>query len=562
MTVDTSEEDKATLQRVKRQFESTVLHEKDWRHSAKSWFRYFHGDQLSADVLEQMRARSQPPIKFNLVKTIVNLLTGQEIQGRTDVQFLGVGEEDELTSTLLTEIYRQQNHADDFQYDLTQSFQDGVICGRGVIFEDWCTDEDDIIREHVPWKEVYVDPASKKADFSDARYIFRVKWVDLDVAQAFFPEKEDILNAIVMKSDEGQDASSAPRVQKEDYFDEIDNEGSVRYADSDRSRVKLIETFWKKGAGKNQKVFTGVFCQDVWLSEPEEYDRKHNSFPFIFTYYERDAEDKPYGLLKDLVDPQDVLNRMLSKSMHILGTKQVLAEKGALKNTQNVQTSIARPDAVINDFEDGALSNGKVIINDNRSDAGLAFQHFEVAISAMHRISGVNPELQGLNTNARSGTAISMRMRQGNTVLTKLYDCLEKTKKNVARLYVYLMAQYISEARIARYKDPLGSLREVTLNGAQEELIAGVIHEFKINKVKDIFKYDIAITEGSKSGNQNEAEFTQLVELFKAVPQAMTPAALAELIKSTHLPNKEELAKALMPPSGSQDATATHGGML
>jgi hypothetical protein len=547
-----------TLKKLKRQFQAACLHEKDWRLRAREWFDYFHGDQIKGEVLTQMLARSQAPIKFNLIKTIVSLLTGQEIQGRTDIQFLGFGNEDELTAELLTEIYRQKNHADDFQYELTESFQDGVIAGRGVVWEDWDEEEKEIVREYISWKEVYVDPASKKADFSDARHVFRVKWVDVDVAKDMFPNESDKFDAM-FHSETSEDDGGRPASQKEDYFDEIDNEGSVRFADGQRQRIKLIEAFWYEG----KKVFTGVFTDEVWLEEAVEFNRKHGKFPFIFTFYERDSEDMPYGLVKDLVDPQDVINKMLAKSMHILGTKQILAEKGALKNLSNVQNNISRPDAVIADFEDGALSQGKVIINDNRNDAGLAFQHFDTALSAMHRISGVNPELQGLNTNARSGTAISMRLRQGNTVLTKLYDCLEKTKKKVARNYIYLMSQFVKGETIARYKDPLGTLKQVTLNETRTEVVGEEIITIKRNDIKDIFEFDIAITESAKVGNQNESEFTQLVELFKAVPQAMTPMALAELIKSTHLPNKEDLAKALMPPPSAQgDAMATSNGAM
>lgn len=547
-----------TLAKLQRQFKAACTHEESWRNRAKTWLDYYHGKQLSHDVLTQMRARSQPPIKFNLIRTIISLLTGQEIQGRTDIQFLGFGEEDEVTAELLTEIYRQKNHADDFQYELTQSFQDGVITGRGVVWIDWDEDGKEISRETVSWKEVYVDPASKKADFSDARHIFRVKWVDLDVAKDTYPEFADKFDGL-LQNEKADTEGTGEHIQKEDYFDELDGESNVRYADSQRQRVKLVESYWYEG----KDVYNAVFTEGVFVAEPEKFNRKHKLFPAIFTFYERDTDDMPYGLVADLVDPQDVVNRMLSKSMHILGTKQILAEKGALKNTVKVQTEIARPDAIVNDFEDGALSQGRVIINDNRNDAGLAFQHFEVALSAMHRISGVNPELQGLNTNARSGTAISMRLRQGNTVLTKLYDCLEKTKKKVARQYVYLMAQFMKEETIARYKDPYGSMKEVTLNETVQEVSGDAIYNIKRNDTKEIFKYDIAITESAKVGNQNESEFTQLVELFKAIPHAMTPAALAEMIKSTHLPNKEDLARALMPqqePSpGDAQATTMRG---
>lgn len=550
--------DDPQLVKLKRWFQAACDNEKSWRYKAKMWHDYFHGDQLDSKTLKQMQARKQPPIKFNLIKSIINLLTGQEIQGRTDIQFLGFEESDDIKAETLTEIYRQQNHADNFQYEMTYAFQDGAIGGRGQTYVDWDSDESEIVREYVDWKEVYCDPASKRPDYSDSRHMFRVKWVDEDVALDMFPSKEEILQ-ICKSAEEDEEIDGQPTKHKEDYYDEFTDDGDIRYYDGNRKRVKLVECFWLEG----KTVKTAMYCYGGFLIEPKDFGRKHNKFPFVFTYCERDSNGEPYGLVKDLLDPQDVINKMLSKSMHILGTKQVLAEKGALKNTANVQNQIAKPDSVINDFEDGSLSSGKVIINDNRTDAGLAFNQFEVAVNAMHRISGVNPELQGLHTNARSGTAISMRLRQGNTVLTKLYDCLEKTKKGVAQLYIYLMAQYVKTEKIARYKLPNGQLEEVKLNSSEEVMdnTTGKMLKVKSNELKDIFKYDIVIVDSAKAGNANEAEFTQLVELIKAVPQVVTPGTLSELVKATHLPNKEEIARSFTPPQPSGDGTPTSGVM-
>jgi hypothetical protein len=561
---DMSEEHQKAFKKISRWFRASADNDKEFRRRARVWHDYYHGDQLSAEILLQMEARSQPPLKFNLIKSIVNLVTGQEIQGRSDIKFVGHEDSDTLPSQLLTDIYRQANADTYFPYEITMAFQDGVIGGRGAIWADW-NDEDSIEREYLDWQEVFWDAASKRVDYEDARHVFHAKWVDLDVAIEMFPDKEKELQKIATGQSEYEDQyedHNEPKGRDSgQYYDEL-NDDPTKWYDPQRERVRLVEAWYYQLNDKTKKneIYNCVFAEDIFINEPKLFGRKHGKFPIIPTYFMRDRHHKPYGLVKDLVDPQDVINRSFSKSMHILGTRQILAEKGALPNVQKVQEEICKPDAIINDFEDGSLQNNRVRIEENRADAAMAFQHFEIGVNAMSRVSGVNPEMQGLSSNVRSGTAISMRLRQGNTVLTSIYDSLEKTKKRIAEIYVYLMAQYMKTEEVMRYKSPNGEIQETTVNGVTQETVGSAILNVESNKLQDIFKYDIVITETAASANANEATLNSLVELIKVAPSLQNnPQFLAEIIKSTNLPNKEEMAQSFLPPSqpAGQDATAT-----
>jgi hypothetical protein len=560
--IQKSEEEKKQLKKLNRWFSASSTAEREWRHKARTWHDYYHGDQLTDDLVKMLKARSQPALKFNLIKSIVNLLTGQEIQGRTDVKFVGTdGESDALPAEILTDIYRQYNEEDYFQYEITRAFQDGVIGGRGCVFVDWDDNTDEIFREYVDWQEIFVDACAKRVDNFDARHIFRAKWVDKDVAIEMFPDSEEAIKSLShAASSENEDLNNRnPTKHKEEYFDDLDD--ASKWIDPKRDRIKLVECWYKETDPDTKKpvMMHCIFSENEFVSTPERFGRKHEQFPIQFTYYNKDRKGVPYGLVKDLIDPQDVINRSFSKSMHILGTRQILAEKGALPNIQKVQNEINKPDAVINDFEDGSLANGKIRIEENRGDAQMAFQHFDIGVNAMHRISGVNPENMGLHSNARSGTAISMRLKQGNTVLTSLYDCLEKTKKKVAELYVYLLSQYMTNKDLMRYKLSNGEMANVEVNGVETKAAGDALYEVSVNNLSDIFKYDVVITESAKSANADEAQLNGMIELLKVSSAAQqSPEFQAELIKSTSLSNKEAMAGALMPkPKPGPDAKAT-----
>jgi hypothetical protein len=556
------EQEEKQLKKLNRWFSASSNSEREWRFLARTWHDYYHGEQLTEDLKKMLQARSQPALKFNLIKSIVNLLTGQEIQGRTDIKFVGTdGESDTLPAEILTDIYRQYNEEDYFQYEMTRAFQDGVIGGRGCVFEDWDEVNQEIFREYVDWQEIFVDACAKRVDNFDARHIFRAKWVDLDVAIEMFPDSEDELKRLHAAADtDSADLNNRnPKKHTEQYFDDLDD--ASKWVDPERERVKIVECWYKETDPKTKKpvMMHCIFSDNVFVATPAKFGRNHEQFPIIFTYYNKDRKGIPYGLVKDLVDPQDVINRSFSKSMHILGTRQILAEKGALPNIQKVQTEINKPDAVINDFEDGSLANGKVRIEENRGDAQMAFQHFEIGVNAMHRISGVNPENMGLHSNARSGTAISMRLRQGNTVLTSLYDCLEKTKKKTAEIFIYLMSQYMTNKEVMRYKLSNGEISNIEVNTIETVSAGEALYDVNARTLKDIFKYDAVITESAKSANADEAQLNGMIELLKVSSAAQqSPAFQAELIKSTSLANKEEMARAIMPqPQQGPDVQAT-----
>jgi len=61
-------------------------------------------------------------------------------------------------------------------------------------------DEDDgepVYNRYESWRNILWDSACTEKDLTDCRYIFRVKWVDLDVAEAMFPDRAGILRAVL-----------------------------------------------------------------------------------------------------------------------------------------------------------------------------------------------------------------------------------------------------------------------------------------------------------------------------------------------------------------------------
>ena len=122
------------------------------------------------------------------------------------------------------------------------------------------------------------------------------------------------------------------------------------------------------------------------------------------------------------------------------------------------------------------------------------------------------------------------------------------------------MAQYMKNKEIMRYKLPNGQIAQAELNATTEEGIDqdGNVIKARVNELSEIFKYDIVITESAKSANANEATLNSLVEMTKVAPALQNNATfLAEIIKTTDLPNKDQLAQAVLPPPPGGDGQPT-----
>src|SRR5690606_8066440 len=97
------------------------------------------------------------------------------------------------------------------------------------------------------WRNIIFDSTYRRLDMQDCRYLFRVKWVDLDVAIALFPErKEQLIDA----STDGYDFGGVDDSDGDDAMDSLEYERSMSGASRDalgygRRRVRLIEAWFR-----------------------------------------------------------------------------------------------------------------------------------------------------------------------------------------------------------------------------------------------------------------------------------------------------------------------------
>ena len=159
------------------------------------------GDQWSKEDIAAMEAVNIKPVVDNRIAPNLFLLTGLERQNRAEFKAFPLGEEDgleaEITSILFKDVIRKSG----YPYKSSEQFKDGITCGESHL-EPYLDYKDNLINGKLCWKKIdgdmlIPDPMFREYDFSDARYIFKLKF-DLSKADLIelFPKKEEELELL------------------------------------------------------------------------------------------------------------------------------------------------------------------------------------------------------------------------------------------------------------------------------------------------------------------------------------------------------------------------------
>ncbi|MGF6600353.1 hypothetical protein P3T23_005088 [Paraburkholderia sp. GAS448] len=421
---------------------------------------YYDSIQWTQEEIEELRERGQAATVYNVIAQSINWIIGSEKRGRADFKVLPRRKDGGKAAERKTALLKYLSDVNLLPFERSQAFEETVKAGLSWL-ETQVQDENDgepITANSESWRNIIWDSTYRRLDMADCRYIFRVKWVDLDVAVALFHERKAQLESAALNNYEtwGADDIDGDDAMDSNEYERAMN-GNIRNAMTyARKRVRLIEAWFrmpervKKLRGTRSdfrgeifdpederhllEVQTGravlataptmrMYCaimttKDMMCFAPSPY--RHQRYPFTPIWgYRRARDGMPYGVIRYMRGMQDDVNKRLSKSLYILSTNKVVMDEGAVRDIEKFRQEIARPDAVIEKVQ------GKQI--ELNVDRDLAPAHLELAsrsIQMMQQVGGVTDELLGRATNAVSGVAVQARQEQGSIATNKLFDNL------------------------------------------------------------------------------------------------------------------------------------------
>lgn len=484
-----------------------------WRYEMAIDDDFYDSLQWSEEDQLVLEGRGQAALTFNQIKPVIDWIIGTQKRAKYDWHVYPRTADDRKPAETKSKVLKYTDDVNHTQFHRSRGFAEAVRAGVGWLEDGIRGDptEEPLYSRMESWRNIWCDHLATEPDLSDARYLFRSRWADVDIASAYFPDHagrikaaahtHDLYGAI---DDEGEgyqlyyqtDGQGRP-LPKRSYTEDASFALQNR-----RQRVRLVECWYRKPVARkilrlydskdpnyarlNGEIFdpangevqamvdagmAGVFDAiklEVWcaifieggLLQNMRSPYRHDKFPFTPIWaYRRKRDGAPYGQVRAMRDPQEDLNKRRSKALHILNTKQVIAEEGAVADVEEAREQAAAPD-------------GWIEVRKNRrfefvQDTAVAAEHLKMEMMNREYIregGGVTSENLGHESNATSGKAIKARQDEGAVVTTELFDNLYFALKLQGEKRLSLIEQFYSATKVVRLTSDRGAMEFLTVN--------------------------------------------------------------------------------------------------
>ncbi len=543
---------------------------------------FYDNIQWREEDARVLKERGQVPLVYNVIASSINWVLGTEKRGRTDYKILPRRKEDGKPAERKTQLMKYLSDVNRTPFHRSRAFEDSVKVGIGWI-ESGVQDEDDgepVFNRYESWRNIIWDSACTEKDLSDCRYIFRTKWVDLDIAEAMFPDRVGIV-----RSSAAGTRSYGLDDDGDEVMDEWENSlsgyAAVRNALNGfrRDRLRLIECWYRKPtkvkrmvggdfsgevydekdpapahteqikAGKAvpmtrtmMRMHVAIFCNTgmLWFSESPY---RHNQFPFTPIWcYRRGRDGMPYGMIRGMRDMQEDINKRASKALHILSTNKVIMDEGAVDDLDEFAEEVSRPDGILVKKKGYELK-----IDAERELSAAHMQLMSQSISMIQTLSGVTDENMGRSTNATSGRAITARQEQGSMTTAGIFDNLRFAVQVHGEKELSLIEQYFSEQKQFRITNMRGTPEYITINDG--------LPENDIIRTKADYVISDADWRASVRQAQTEELFALLQQLAPVAPQVAL-VMLDLIVEDMDISGRDELVKRIRQVTGMKDPDA------
>lgn len=552
---------------------------------------YYDGLQWSDEDAQELIARGQAPLVYNLVKPTINWLLGTERRTRIDGKVLPREEDDEEGAEVKTKLLKYLSDVNRTPFSRSEAWESCVVAGLGWMEDSISRDpsQELLATRYVDWKSIYHDSNAKMKDLSDGRFIFRWSFLDVDVAMALCPEQANTIrsaaiqdNQVGMDEDDVWHLGARVNTASSGDYASVNRRGMQGgLVNTGRDRVKVIEAWYRmpvnclmcRSEDPEARKYHGekwnpedqgmVAARDAGYMSISEHVRmemnvavmtesvilysgkspyKHNRFPFTPMWcYRRKRDLQPYGVIRDIRDAQSDYNKRASKALFILSTVRVVMDKDAYEDIDELRSEIARPDGIFTPKRGARF--------DIAQDKELAQEHIALMQfdgKMIRDVGGVTEQNLGHDDKGLSGQAIGKLQDQGSIVTAVLFDNMRLAVQIQTESQLSLMEQYYTAAKVVRI---------VGENKPVEWLKINQYDEAEGRYTNDITKSqaDFIVSEQDFKASIRQAMFESLMDLVSKLPPQIGLQFLDLVVDFADVPNKDELVKRIRAINGQSD---------
>jgi len=561
----------------------------DYIETAKKCDAFYRGNQWDPADVAMLDDEGRPALTINTILPTINTVLGEQSTRRADVNFKPKGNGTQELADVLNKLYI--HIADTNKLDWLEStiFADGLIQDRGYF--DVRIDFTDHIQGEVRIStkdplDILIDPDAKEYDPKTWNEIFETKWMSLDeVEEQYGQDAADKLRvAAEYGNTMGQDSVEYEETRYGDTYTGVEyNQSSTTNPEENRQMraVRVIErqyyqlkecTYYVDAVTGDMRQVPGnwgerkkkKFADQYGLEIITRLDRKvrwtvtadkvvlHDDWsPYecftIVPYFPYWRRGRPFGMVRNLISPQEQLNKISSQELHIVNTT---ANSGWVVETGSLNGMTA------DDLEEHGAETGLVLeynrgssppakIPPNQIPTGLD-RLGQKAASNIKTISGISDAMLGTDSPEVSGVAIQQKQNRGVLMIQVPLDNLQKTRQYLAEHVLRLIQAYYTEERLIQItdeNDPMKPEVPIVVNQVTPE--GDIINDLTLGE------YKVVVGTMPARDNYDEVQFAEAISLR----QAGVPIPDDLIVDYSHLAKKGEVAQRIRQMQGMEPMT-------
>ena len=573
---------------AKSQFDSYVR-ARDHGHDqyiqmAKKCDAFYRGEQWDDYDMQELDDQGRPALTINTILPTINAVLAEQSSKKADIQFKPRGGGEQEVADVLTQVYAYIADYNKLDWVEQQVFSDGLIQDRGYF--DVRVDFTEHIQGEITIEakdpiDILIDPDAKQYDPRTWNEIFETKWMSIDEIEETYGQQQadklrmlaetgTTLGADSMEFEEerygdtdeynyGQQYSGDPenarmlrsiRVIERQYY-KLDD--CMFYVDPVTGDKRKVPNHWSK---KKREEFADQYALEMvtkkmrrvrWTVTADSVVLFDDFSPYdhftIVPYFPYFRRGKPFGMVRNLLSPQEQLNKISSQELHIVNTTANsgwIVESGSLSGmTADDLEEHGAETGLVLEYNRGSTPPGK--IPPNQIPTGLD-RISQKAAQNIKQISGITEAMLGMDSPEVSGVAIQAKQNRGSMLLQVPLDNLAKTRQYLAEKILHMVQSYYTEERIIQItdeSDPYKPRQKLRVNEMTPE--GEIINDLTLGE------YDVIVGTAPARDNFDEMQFAEAIELRGVgvpIPNDM-------IVEYSHLSRKADIAERIRQMEGT-----------
>ena len=542
---------------------------------AQKFDRFYLGDQWDKGLRQNLESQGKPVLTLNIIMSAVKAALSVHSSHRVDPQLKPRLEADEDGARIMTQVLDQILAANHYPAVETLVFTDGMVQDRGYldVRMDFSSNlYGDVKVTALDPVDVVIDPDAKEYDPSTWNQVFLTRWHTIDEVEVLYgKDKADEIRGLAsagqtlgydsVRMDVIESRFGDSQYPQYIYTAVQDSTGTIRnvrvierqhrvltkvrqFVDLETGDLRDIPSEWTperieevrrqfnlgvREVTKKRVRWTVTIDFVVLFDDWSPYDRFT-----IIPYFPVFRRGKSSGTVRQLISPQEQLNKVESQSLHVVNTTANsgwITHEGSLVNMTSAELeSRGAETGLMIEVRKGAEAPQKIQPNQiptGLDRIGTKAASFVREISGMQNLMAVAPEPEA------SGVTLEGHQRISAGLLQSSLDNLAFTRTWLVEAIIALVQEFYTEPRILKVTDwRKPEQPEVELAVNQPDPIGGVLNDLTLGT------YEVVISTAPARDSLMDSQFAEALQLREVgvhIPDDY-------VIRYSHLAQKAEIA--------------------